>query len=78
MRNSSLSFSTNEKWAAVFERGRTSLEVDPREGRPKGATTPEIIEQLHDIVLDDRRMNVREIADTIGISKELVEYILHE
>ena len=30
------------------------------------------------MVLDDRRMKVREIAETIGISKEQVGYILHE
>jgi len=30
------------------------------------------------MVLDDRRMNVREIAETIGISKEHVGYILHK
>jgi hypothetical protein len=64
--------------AAGFKRGRTSLEGDPREGRPTSATTPEIIEQVHDMVLDDRRMKVREIAETIGISKERVGYILHE
>jgi hypothetical protein len=39
---------------------------------------PEIIEQVHDMVLDDWRMKVREIAETIGISKEHVGYILHE
>jgi transposase len=62
------SFSTIKKWAAEFKRGRTSLEDDPREGRPKSLTTPEIIEQVHDMVLDDRRMKVREAAETIGIS----------
>ena len=36
---------------------------------PKSATTPEIIEQAHDMILDDRRMKVRETAETIGISK---------
>ena len=30
------------------------------------------------MVLDDRRVKVREIAETIGISKERVGYILHE
>jgi len=30
------------------------------------------------MVLDDRRMKVHEIAETIGISKERVGYILHE
>jgi DNA-binding Xre family transcriptional regulator len=44
----------------------------------KSATTPEIIEQVHDMVLDDRQMKVREITETVGISKEHVGYILHE
>jgi hypothetical protein len=56
----------------------TSLEDDPREGCPKSATPPEIIEQVHDTELDDRQMKVREIAETIGTSKECAEYILHE
>jgi transposase len=75
---SSPSFSTIEKWDAEFKRGRTSLEDDPRKGRPKSATPPEIIEQVYDTVLDDRRVKVREIAETICISKERVGYILHE
>ena len=33
---------------------------------------------MHDTVLDDRQMKVREIAETTGISKECVGYILHE
>jgi hypothetical protein len=41
---------------------------------PKSAKPPEITEQVHDMVLDDRRMKVREIAETIGISKERVRY----
>jgi histone-lysine N-methyltransferase SETMAR len=76
--DSSPLFSTIKKWAAEFKRGRTSLEDDPREGRPKSATTPEIIEQMHDMVLDDWWIKVREIVETVGISKECVKYILHE
>jgi histone-lysine N-methyltransferase SETMAR len=76
--DSSPSFSTIKKWTAEFKRGRTSLEDGPREGRPKSATTPEITEQVHDMVLDDGRMKVREIAETIGISIERVGCILHE
>jgi histone-lysine N-methyltransferase SETMAR len=72
------SFSTIKKWAAELKRGRTSLEDNPREGRPKSATTPEIIRQVHDMVLDDWWMKVCEIDETIGISKECVGYILHE
>jgi histone-lysine N-methyltransferase SETMAR len=76
--DSSPSFSTIKKWAAEFKCGRTSLEDDPREGRPKSATPPEIIEQAYDMVLDDWQMKVSEIAEAIGISKERVGYILHE
>jgi hypothetical protein len=72
------SFSTIEKWAAEFKRGCNNLEGDPRKGRSKSATTPEIIEQVHDMLLDDWRMKVCEIAEIIGISKECVGYILHE
>jgi histone-lysine N-methyltransferase SETMAR len=59
-------------------RGRTSLDDDPREGRPKSAKTPEIIEQVQDMLLDEWRLKLPEIAETIGISKECVGYILHE
>jgi transposase len=76
--DSSPSFSTIKKWAAEFKHGRTSLEDDPREKRKKRAPPPEIIEQVHNTVLDDRQMKVCEIAETIGISKERVGYILHE
>jgi hypothetical protein len=33
---------------------------------------------MHDMVLDDRRMKVREISETIGIKNKSVGYILHE
>jgi histone-lysine N-methyltransferase SETMAR len=67
--NSSPSFSTIKKWAAEIKRGRASLEDDPRAKRPKSATTSEIIKHEHDMLLDDRRMKVREIAETRVISK---------
>ena len=77
--DSSPSFSTIKKWAAKFKRGHTSLEDDPCEGHPKSATTtPEIIEQVHDMLLEDWRMKVCETAETTGIPKEHVGYILHE
>jgi hypothetical protein len=55
-------FSRIKKWAAEFKRGCTSLGGDPREGRRKSATTPEVMEKVHDMILDDRRMKVPEIV----------------
>ena len=39
--------------AHEFKRGRTRLENDPRERRPKSAITTEIIEQVHNKVSED-------------------------
>ena len=74
--DSSPSFSTIKKWAAEFKCGCTSLEDDPSEGCPRSSTTPEINEQVHDMVWDDWRMKVCEIAETTRISKERIGYIL--
>jgi hypothetical protein len=62
--------SAEEKWPAEFKCGRTSLEDDPCEEWPKAATTQETIDNGHNIVLDDRREKVREIAEGVWISEE--------
>ena len=36
------------------------------------------MKKIHDLVLTDRRLKVREIAETVGISKDCVGHILHE
>lgn len=72
------SYTTIRKWRNKFKRGRTSLEDDPRSGRPKTATSPEMVDKVHDLVLIDRRLKASKIAETVGISKERVLYILHK
>jgi len=69
--DSSPSFSTIKKWAAEFKRGRTSLEDDPLKDVQK-VQHQKSLNNVHDMVLDGWRMKVREIAETIGISKERV------
>nr|XP_012223556.1 PREDICTED: uncharacterized protein LOC105672887 [Linepithema humile] len=70
------------KWALEFQRGlkyrRRSPQWIPPQWSPKSVTTPEIIQQIYDMVLDDRRIKVREIVEAMGTSKERVGYILHE
>lgn len=72
------SLSTIKYWTAEFRRGRTSLTDEERSGRPKEVTTPEMVDEIHGLVIDDRRVKVREIAEAVGISHERVENILHE
>lgn len=49
------SFTTVETWAAEFKRGRTNIFYEERSERPRTATT-EMIDYVHEIVMDDRRL----------------------
>ena len=76
--DSTASFTTEKFWAAEFIRDRKSLEDDERSGRPKTATTDENIAKVQQMVLDDRRIKVREIAEVMNMSKERVCHILNQ
>ena len=65
-------------WFAEFRRGRTSVFEEERPGAPKIVTTEENVNKIHDIVLADRRVKVREIAEMTGVSVERVHNILHQ
>ena len=66
---------TAKFWAAEFKRGCESLGDDERSGRPKTATADENIVKIHQMVPDDRRIKVREIAEVMNMSKERVCHI---
>ena len=63
---------------AQFKRGDFSTCDAPRSGRPKTVTTPEIIDKIHEIILEDRRIWAKSIAEQLGISRERVGSIIHE
>jgi len=41
-------------------------------------TTPEIIDQVHELILEDSRISAKSIAEQLGISGERVGSIIHE
>jgi len=41
-------------------------------------TTPEIIDQIHELILEERRISAKSIAEQLGISRERVGCIIHE
>jgi len=72
------SYATAKNWVAQFKRGDFSTCEAPRPGRPKTVTTPEINDQIHDLILVDSRISVCSIAERLGISRERVGSIIHE
>jgi len=57
---------------AQFKRGDFSTCDAPRPGRPKTVNTPEIIDQIHELILEDRRVSAKSIAEQLCVS------IIHE
>ena len=67
-----------EKWFTDCKRDRTNTDDAERSGRRYTAVVPENITKVHKIVLGDRKLKLREIADTLKISEGSVFTILHE
>jgi len=63
---------------AQFKRGDFPTCVARRPGRHKTVTTPDIIDQIHELILEDRRISAKSIAEQLGISRERVGSIIHE
>jgi len=72
------SYATVKNWAAQFKRGDFFTYDAPRPGRPKTVTIPEIIDQIHELILDDRLISAKSIAEQLGISRERVGSIIHK
>jgi len=72
------SFATAQNWVAQFKRGDFSTCDAPHLGQLKTVTTPEIIYQIHELILEDRRISAKSIAEQLGISHERVLSIIHE
>ena len=75
---SALGKSTIIGWYAQFKRGRTNTDDAERSDRPKSAVVLEKITKVHKLVLGDRKLKLREIADTLKILEGSVFTILHE
>jgi len=72
------SYATVKNWVAQFKRGDISTCDAPRPGRPKTVTTPEIIDQIHELILEDRRISAKSISKQLGISRERIGSIIRE
>ena len=71
------SYATVKNWVAQFKHNDFSTCDAPRPGRPKTVTTPEIIDQINELILENRRISAKSIAEQLGISREQVGSIIH-
>jgi len=71
-------YATVKNWVAQYKCGSFSTCDAPRPGQPKTVTTSEIIDQNHELILEDCLISAKSIAEQLGISCELVCSIIHE
>ena len=57
------SYATVKTWVAQFKRGDVSTCDAPRPPRPKTVTTPEITDQIHELILEDSRISPKSRAE---------------
>ena len=76
--NSAPGKSTIIDWYAELKCDRTNTDYAKSSGRTKSAVVPENIIKVHKIVLGDRKLKLRKIADTLKILEGSVFTILHE
>jgi len=71
-------YATIKNWVAHFKPGDYSTCDALHPGRLKTVTTPEIIDQIHKLILEDCWISAKSIAEQLGISREGVGSIIHE
>jgi transposase len=53
------SYATVKNWVALFKLRGFSTCFAPRPRRPKTVTTPEIIDQINELILEDRKISAK-------------------
>jgi transposase len=66
------------EWWKRFKEGRTSVDDDPRSGRPSMSKTDDNVAKVREFIRSNRRLTVREVAEEVGISKTVCHEILTE
>jgi transposase len=60
-----------KEWFNRFKDGRTLVESDQRSGRPSTSRNANVIENVSSLILEDRRLTVRETAVRLGSTQAL-------
>ena len=60
------SYTTVKNWVTQFKHSDFSTCLAPRPGRHKTVATTEIIDQLHELILEDRRISAKSTAEHVN------------
>jgi hypothetical protein len=55
------------QWHARFKTGRTSVDGDERTGRPTSCPTPETVARIEELIRQDQRRTIRDIAEEVEV-----------
>ena len=69
---------TVKRWFLEFKREITSLEDEPRSGRPPTAVTSDTIATVRSLIKEDSRITYDQIAESVSIGKAGIDSILYE
>ena len=70
-----MSITRIKEWYSRFKEG-TSVDSEPRHSRPSTSRNDNVINQVRTLVMQDRHITVRELADEVGVSTGSVHTIL--
>ena len=71
-----MSYEIVKRWCREFKCGRTSCEDEHAGGPPTTVTTQENINRVHELVMQDRRVTIRDIVEETGFSYHSIHNIL--
>ena len=71
-----LLYAADKCWVSQLKRDKEGVEVEPRSRRPSTAATSENNDLVLEMVMEDRRLTLRQRAAGLGISQERVGNIL--
>jgi len=64
------------KWYQCLKSGRTSIEDDPKSGRPSTSMDDDHVEIVLAVICQNHHLTVREVAEEVGICKSSCHLIL--
>nr|DBA27381.1 TPA: hypothetical protein GDO54_011539 [Pyxicephalus adspersus] len=67
------SYSTVTTWISRFKTGHFTIEDEPRSARPPTSTDPATCD-VHELIIEDRRISAIKIAQILDISRERVGF----